>query len=100
MNERGSACRTSFAALHGWRVRSQGAYFAYLEHPFPDLSSWRIAEALATECGVITLPGEAFGPGQERYLRLAFANVEVDRIAEVAERIGRLRPEARRPSVR
>ncbi|MBV9076731.1 MAG: aminotransferase [Methylobacteriaceae bacterium] len=87
MNRRSDAARAAFARLGDWRLDSQGAYFAYLRHPFPGRSSWEVAEALAVERGVVTLPGEAFGPGQERHLRLAFANVEAERVAEVAERL-------------
>lgn len=87
MNGRAEACRRAFADLPGWRVDAQGAYFAYLRHPYPDESSWQVAEALAAESGVITLPGEAFGPGQDHHLRLAFANVEEAKIGEVAGRL-------------
>lgn len=87
MNRRGEACRQTLGQLKGWRVDAQGAYFAYLRHPFPGASSWEVAEALAVQRGVVTLPGEAFGPGQERHLRLAFANVEEDAIADIAARL-------------
>jgi aspartate/methionine/tyrosine aminotransferase len=46
-----------------------------------------LAERLAVERGVIALPGSAFGPGQQDYLRLAFANVEAAAIEEVARRL-------------
>ena len=87
MNGRGEACRATLGPLTGWRLDAHGAYFAYLRHPFPGVSSWAVAEALAAQRGVVTLPGEAFGPGQDRHLRLAFANVEEGRIADVAERL-------------
>ena len=87
MNGRAEACRRAVAALDGWRVDAQGAYFAYLRHPFPRRSSWEVAEAIAAERGIVTLPGEAFGPGQADHLRLAFANVEAERLADVAERL-------------
>jgi hypothetical protein len=87
MNERGGAARQVFGALPGWSIRSQGAYFAYVQHPYAGRQALEVAEALATGVGVVTLPGSAFGPGQEDYLRLAFANVEHERIAEVASRL-------------
>lgn len=87
MNGRGAACRDAFAGVPEWRVDSQGAYFAYLRHPYPGRSSWEVAEALATRRGIVTLPGDAFGPGQSDYLRLAFANVDAAEIAGVARRL-------------
>ncbi|MDB5591270.1 aminotransferase [Enterovirga sp.] len=87
MAGRAAACRRAFAGLEGWKVDAQGAYFAYLRHPFPERSSWQVAEALAVERGLIALPGAAFGPGQDRYLRLAFANVDEAGIVEAARRL-------------
>ena len=87
MNSRGDAAEAAFATLGDWKMSSRGAYFAYLRHPCPGRSAMAVAEALAVERGIVTLPGPAFGPGQEPYLRVAFANVEADRIAEVAERL-------------
>ncbi|NNM74261.1 aminotransferase [Enterovirga aerilata] len=87
MNERGAAAQAAFAALPDWEMSSRGAYFAYVRHPYRGRSAMAVAEALATERGVIALPGSAFGPGQDAYLRLAFANVEAERIAEVAGRL-------------
>lgn len=87
MNSRAEACRIAFAGLPDWRIDAQGSYFAYLAHPFEAATSWQVAERLATERGLVTLPGGAFGPGQERHLRLAFANVEAEAVAEVARRL-------------
>jgi len=87
MNGRGTAAEASFAQLPGWEIASRGAYFAYARHPYPGHTAMTVAEALSIQRGIVTLPGSAFGPDQEPYLRLAFANVEADRIAEVAERL-------------
>jgi hypothetical protein len=45
------------------------------------------AEALATERGLLGLPGPFFGPGQERHLRLAFANAELPAIGAIAVKV-------------
>ena len=86
MNDRADRAKRSFTR-GGWRPDSTGAYFAYLRHPFPDVSSWAVAEALATRLGILTLPGASFGPGQDGHLRLAFANVEAAIIGDVAARL-------------
>jgi aspartate/methionine/tyrosine aminotransferase len=87
MNARGTACRETLGQLPDWTLDAQGAYFAYLRHSSPNETSWQVAERLAVERGIVTLPGEAFGPGQEGHLRLAFANVEATEIGEVARRL-------------
>lgn len=87
MARRGEAAGQAFAALDGWRIDSRGAYFAYARHPCPGRSAIAVAQALAEQRGVTTLPGSAFGSGQDDHLRLAFANVEPDAIADVARRL-------------
>lgn len=94
---RAEAFRTAFAALPGWRIRQIGAYFAYVEHPFGQTPSVDVAAHLARIFGLVTLPGTFFGPGQERFLRIAFANVEEPTIAEIARRLA-LVPETLDPS--
>ena len=46
-----------------------------------------LAERLAVERGLLGLPGPFFGPGQERHLRLAFANAELPMIGAIAARV-------------
>ncbi len=55
---------------------SSGAYFAYVKHPYRGELSKPVAMRLAQEHDVLCLPGVMFGPGQEDYLRFAFANVD------------------------
>lgn len=75
MNERADTVRAMFDAIEGWRVESLGAYFAYVRHPFPGQSAWRVAERLVVDHGVACLPGPAFA-GSDDHLRVAFANVD------------------------
>ncbi len=71
----------------GFELVSTGAYFAYLRHPYAGETAAAVAKRLAQEHGVLALPGTVFGPGQEPYLRLAFANLEAERMAEVGDRL-------------
>jgi aspartate/methionine/tyrosine aminotransferase len=71
----------------GWRLDSLGGYFAYLRTPDTAPDSATVSERLAAERGLVLLPGSAFGPGQERQLRLAFANVEEAALEEVPARL-------------
>jgi aspartate/methionine/tyrosine aminotransferase len=72
-----------------WRLVSIGAYFAYVEHPFADRPSTEVSKRLADEENLLTIPGDMFGAGQERFVRLAFANVTDDKIPAVLERLER-----------
>ena len=72
-----------------YELVSSGALFAYVKHPFKDETGKQVAMRLAGEHDVLCLPGSMFGPGQDNYLRIAFANAEagdmetlIDRLAE------------------
>lgn len=80
-------------AAQGWRLMGNGAYFAYLRHPFA-LPSDDLARILVREAGVLLLPGTMFRPSGdtagERELRLAFANVDRARIGTLFDRLAQL----------
>ena len=77
------------AAMEGstFSVPSAGGFFAYVHHPFPGMGSREVAKRLFDELGILCLAGDMFGPGQDRYLRLAFANLEDHQVTELAQRI-------------
>ena len=60
----------------GYELISAGGYFAYIRHPFEQLSAKQVARSLADQQNILCLPGSFFGPGQERFLRFAFANID------------------------
>ena len=72
-----------------WRLVSIGAYFAYVEHPFPGERATDVCKRLADGENLLTIPGDMFGAGQDRFVRLAFANVADDKIPAVLERLER-----------
>jgi len=77
------------ARSNRWRTVSIGAYFAYVEHPFAGQRSTEVSKRLADEENLLTIPGDMFGAGQERFVRIAFANVADDKIPTVLERLER-----------
>ena len=81
------ATRRIREASTGFEVASSGGYFVYLRHPFTDRSSASVGRSLAEDHGILCLAGSMFGPGQDRYLRLAFANVDLPVIDELVERL-------------
>lgn len=88
MAARAAAFRRAIAGVPAWRVDALGGYFAYLRLPEDAPDAVTMAERLAAERGLMTLPGPFFGPGQERHLRLAFANADEATLAEVPARLG------------
>ncbi|WP_414471226.1 aminotransferase [Microvirga sp. M2] len=87
INRRAQVFREALAPLPEWRIESVGAYFAYLRHPFEGAKAQAVAEKLATERGVLCLPGSYFGPGQDGHLRIAVANVGAPVLATLTDRL-------------
>lgn len=88
---RGAQFRAMLAGATGWRIDSLGAYFSYVAHPYSGLDATAAARRLALGGGVLSLPGAYFGPAQETHLRLAFANVGSDALANLPQRLAAVR---------
>ena len=90
---RRAATTEALSDLPGWRLKSAGAYFAWVEHPF-DIGSPDLARRMLREISVLALPGTMFmasdDPAGARHLRLAFANVDRGGIVELARRLASL----------
>ncbi len=87
MQQRHDCFKTAFVAgKTDFKLTASGSFFAWVKHPWKDLTGRQAAKRLLEEANLICLPGEAFGPGLESYLRLSFGNIETAQISEVIER--------------
>jgi aspartate/methionine/tyrosine aminotransferase len=73
-----------------FRLVASGGFFAWVRHPWAGLDGRRACRRLVDEANLICLPGEAFGPGQAGYLRLAFGNLAEADIDVAVERFCQL----------
>jgi aspartate/methionine/tyrosine aminotransferase len=88
MRGRLEALQKAFARSNlKFKLASSGALFAYAEHPFPAETAKQVAMRLAGDHDVLCLPGSMFGPNQERYLRIAFANAEASDMETLVDRL-------------
>ncbi len=87
---RTEALKAAMEKLPGWTLQSVGAYFAFVRHPFGQTPSRIVAERMAKEAGVLVIPGEYFGKGQEGCLRFAFANADSAAIGSIPARLAGL----------
>ncbi len=85
--ERARVFREGVGKLQNWKIDALGTYFAYIRIPEGERDAMAVGEALATECGLLSLVGPFFGPGQDRHLRLAFANADLEAISAVPDRL-------------
>ncbi|MGX9354545.1 aminotransferase [Roseobacteraceae bacterium S113] len=94
---RADAIRDGFAPLaeRGWALRSAGAYFAWMEHPF-DVASDVLAQHMVADQSILALPGTMFCPADDPRgaagLRIAFANIDAREIKNLYGRLARLAP--------
>lgn len=87
MKTRHDLFRASFeASKNPFQLIASGSFFAWIKHPWQKLSGRDAARRLADQANLICLPGEAFGPGMESYLRLAFGNISAEQIPAAIER--------------
>jgi aspartate/methionine/tyrosine aminotransferase len=88
MRERLAALRQALSRNDlGYELASAGAYFAYLKHPHRGMSATQVARRLVDRQNLLALPGSMFGPGQEDFLRVAFANVDKALMPQIAARL-------------
>lgn len=84
---RAKALREVMTDLGGWKLEAIGAYFAFVRHPFEDRSSTEVAEQLAKQAGILSIPGQYFGAKHTRFLRFAFANAGAATIRQLRSRM-------------
>ncbi len=94
---RRAAIETGFAPLaaRGWKLLGLGAYFAYVQHPFPQ-DAQTLARKMVHDVNILMLPGTMFVPAGDldgpRQFRIAFANVDCDGITELFDRLATYTP--------
>ena len=86
---RRSVLRGAFAGA-GWTVdHSEAGLYLWVTHPGHDC--WSAAEVLAAQGGILVAPGELYGPGGARHVRVALTATD-ERVAAAVSRLASLRP--------
>lgn len=77
----------------GWSLLGNGAYFAYLRHPYA-MPSDELAKWLVHNAQILALPGTMFRPSDDpagaQEMRIAFANIDASGIAALFARLSAL----------
>ena len=95
MNLRAESFRHHFQENNRSRFRlsTLGPCFAYIRHSEVGETAYEVAKKLALNENLLLLPGSMFGPDQDSFLRIAFANVEMERFPEMMTRFKNFAPE-------
>jgi aspartate/methionine/tyrosine aminotransferase len=83
-------CRVFKKSGNRFQLAASGGFFAWVRHPWPELDSRQAARKVLDAADIVCLPGAAFGPDLESYLRLAFGNIREDEIPEAIARMADL----------
>ncbi len=87
MQQRHDQFKAEFLASNTpFELSASGSFFAWVRHPWRELTGRQAAKRLVAEAHILCLPGEAFGPGLEPYLRLAFGNLDNAKIPSAIAR--------------
>ncbi|TFK71707.1 PLP-dependent transferase [Pluteus cervinus] len=78
-----------------WIIGSQGAYYAFVKHPYQGISAEVVCKQLAMEIGVATLPisffrdenGTVLNEEEDRWIRFSVANVDDEKVIQVCQRL-------------
>lgn len=87
MERRHEVFVNEFASIKNpFTLVTSGPFFAWIRHPWPEMTSKEAVRQIINEAALLTLPGEVFGPGMEPYIRLAFGNIKEKYIPEAVQR--------------
>ncbi len=88
INERLAHFRSVMAERPGgFALASSGAYFGWVQHPFGGTATDDVIRDLVVDHGVLGIPGTAFTPTDERWVRFSYANLSTDQLDEFARRL-------------
>ena len=74
----------------GFTLASAGAYFGWVQHPFTDLPTSEVIRRLVLDHDVLAIPGTAFTPADDRWVRFSYANLAADQFEELASRLNEM----------
>lgn len=75
----------------GFQLESSGAYFGWARHNF-EMSTAEVIKRLVLDHDVLAIPGTAFTPTDERWVRFSYANLEGEQFTELASRLAEMQP--------
>lgn len=71
----------------GFELVQSGAFFGWVRHPFEGRATDDVVKQLIVEHDVLTIPGSAFTPEDQGFLRFSFANLDPTLFADLSRRL-------------
>lgn len=73
----------------GFELVASGAFFGWVRHPF-GVPTDEVVKRLVLDLDVLAIPGTAFTPTDEGFLRFSFANLDHDQLRDLGRRLAEL----------
>ncbi len=74
----------------GFELATAGAFFGWARHPFTELSTAEVIKRLVLDHDVLAIPGTAFTPDDDRWVRFSYANLDVADFDELSKRLAEM----------
>lgn len=71
----------------GFELVSSGAFFGWVRHPARDRPTSEVIERLVLDHDVLAIPGTAFTPADDGWVRFSFANLDEAELRELGTRL-------------
>ena len=76
----------------GFVLEASGAYFGWVRHPFGDEPTSSVIRRLVADHDILTIPGDAFTPTDQGFLRMSFANLSPEQLHDLGQRLETVKP--------
>ncbi len=73
----------------GFQLASSGAFFGWARHNF-DVPTAEVVKRLVLDHDVLAIPGTAFTPSDDRWIRFSYANLQADQFDEFGSRLSEM----------
>ena len=74
----------------GFELVTAGAFFGWVRHPFIDLPTSEVVRRLVLDHDVLAIPGTAFTPTDDRWIRFSYANLDEVQLDELGSRLAEM----------
>ncbi|MEA1903688.1 MAG: aminotransferase class I/II-fold pyridoxal phosphate-dependent enzyme, partial [Actinomycetota bacterium] len=71
----------------GFELQLSGGFYGWVKHPGSTTGTDAVVRRLASERGVLAISGEVSTPSDRGFIRVSFANLELEQIDELARRL-------------
>ncbi len=71
----------------GFQLAASGAFFGWVHHPFTGQSADAVVERLILDHDILVIPGTAFTPTDDGWLRFSFANLDPEDFDLLGQRL-------------